>query len=72
MLTCIEQQFESMCAKNQNVISTTLEIKAVISEGTPSAGEENEERACFRVQKDDVIKAKVINATLYFFRHLKF
>ena len=45
-----------MSAKNQHIISRTLEIRAVLSEGTPSAEEENEERAYFKVQNDDVIK----------------
>ena len=72
MLAYKEKQFRSKSAKNQNVISTTLEIKADLSEGTPSAEEENEERAYFKVQNDDVIKAKVIKSYLKNFLHLKF
>ena len=55
-----------MSAKNQNVIGTTLEIKADLSEGTPSAEEKNEERAYFKVQNDDVIKTTVIDETSHF------
>ena len=62
----------SMSAENQNVISTTLEIKADLSEGTPSAEEENEERAYFKVQNDDVIKSKSYRYNLKKIRHLKF
>ena len=61
-----------MSAKNQHVTSTTLSIKADLSEGRPSAEAENEQRAYFNVQNNDVIKGKVINTTLIFFRHLKF
>ena len=61
-----------MYAKNQHDISTTLEIKVYLSEGTPSAEEENEERAYFKVQNNDDIQAKVINIIFKLFRHLKF
>ena len=71
MLACKEQQLSSVSAKNQHVISTTLLIKAVLSKGTPSAEEENEERAYFNVQNDDVIKTKVFNANLFFFSAFK-
>ena len=37
--------------------------KSSLSKGTPLAEEENEERAYFKVQNDDVIQAKVINTT---------